>query len=487
MQNFIHSFAISFISKLPIVYSAMYIFIKVTNLKCSKSKVTLYLSAFFGVTLLYSYIDIYNKELSLIVFYLLFVILISLLSKKNIMACLPLSITAIGISYCIRFVSLTLTGIIGYYFALEADSILTGGFVFAVNMIVTFLIMKIKRLKSGLAFFEDVNNLSIGLLISGFIIISVMFISAGNDLLDSIYPVLFIGICISCVGIAIWIKASITNHYKKRLQNKADEHFNTVIAEKDSQIAELTNSNAFLSKIVHRDNHLMASLQYSLNELSNCNDEQKQAKTISELLTLAKERNELVQKEQTENKVLASTGNSVIDGALLNMYIKASAHEIGFDLITNTDINCLINHFLTQTELETLLCDHIKDAIIAIESADIRDGKILTSISFANGIYEISINDNGIAFEPKTLQKLGLERITTHKQSGGSGIGFMTSFDTLKKSSASLIITEYDQGKPFTKTVAFRFDGQGKFIINSYRNNILKEKINRDDIIITPN
>lgn len=95
---------------------------------------------------------------------------------------------------------------------------------------------------------------------------------------------------------------------------KADEHFNSIIEEKDSNIEELTKSNAFLSKIVHRDNHLMSSLQYSLEELCNCNDKQKESKIITELLTLAKERNELVQKEQAENKVLASTGNSVIDG-----------------------------------------------------------------------------------------------------------------------------------------------------------------------------
>ena len=196
---------------------------------------------------------------------------------------------------------------------------------------------------------------------------------------------------------------------------------------------------------------------------------------------------EKLAKEQAENKVLASTGNSVIDGALLNMYIKASAHEINFDLIANTDINYLINHFLSQTELETLLCDHIKDAVIAVESTGKRNGNILTSVSSVDGIYEISVSDNGIEFETDTLQKLGTERVTTHKESGGNGIGFMTTFDTLKNSKASLIITEYEPDKPFTKTVTFRFDGQGNFIIKSYRCEILKEKIIREDILITYN
>lgn len=63
----------------------------------------------------------------------------------------------------------------------------------------------------------------------------------------------------------------------------------------------------------------------------------------------------------------------------------------------------------------------------------------------------------------------------------------MTTFDTLKNSKASLIITEYEPDKPFTKTVTFRFDGQGNFIIRSYRCKILKEKIIREDILITYN
>ena len=231
----------------------------------------------------------------------------------------------------------------------------------------------------------------------------------------------------------------------------------------------------------------MTSLQYSLAQLQNCSDKNEQNKIILELLTLAKERNELVQKEQKENKVLVSTGNSVIDGALLNMYIKAAAHKINFDLIVSADINYIINHFITQTELETLLCDHIKDSIIAVESANIANGIILTSVSMADGIYEISVNDNGVEFEPTTLDKLGIERVTTHKESGGNGIGFMTSFETLKKANASIIITEYEPDKPFRKTITFKFDGKNEFNIKTYRYELLKEKLHRTDVKITTN
>ena len=152
-------------------------------------------------------------------------------------------------------------------------------------------------------------------------------------------------------------------------------------------------------------------------------------------------------------------------------------------LLSDT-IHYLVNNLITQTDLETLLCDHIKDAIIAINFGEDIKGKILVTITMNDDIYEISIMDNGVDFEVDTLAKLGLERVTTHKDTGGKGIGFMTTFETLKKSNASLIITEYKTKTPFSKSITFRFDGLNIFIINSYRADLLKQSINRDDIVI---
>lgn len=485
VSTFLCEFANSVISNLPIMYSATYIFIKATNHKCSKAKIFLLLTAFFGVTIISSGLRYLNINFGLISSYLLFITAITLITKNNIKSTIPMSLIVIGLSYCIRFISIIFIAPISYFGGINSNSIILASAVCLIQLLLTYFLMKLKRLKNGLSFFNDINNFGIGLILSGFVIIALVTIS--NDMLNpySSFIVIFIGLFICCIGAIIWIKTSITRQYRKRLQEKSNEYYNTIMAEKDGIIDELSSSNAFLSKIVHRDNHLMTSLQYSLNEFLNCDNKQKQEQILSELLTLAKERNELVLKEQFENKVLTSTGNSIIDGALLNMYIKASAHKINFDLIVTSDVNYLINHFISQTELETLLCDHIKDAIIAVEALGKSNGNILTSISMIDGIYEISVKDNGIEFEPDTLQKLGNERVTTHKESGGNGIGFMTSFDTLKKSNASLIISEYEPNKPFTKSVSFKFDGKGEFIINSYRNKILNKKITRSDITIS--
>ena len=58
-------------------------------------------------------------------------------------------------------------------------------------------------------------------------------------------------------------------------------------------------------------------------------------------------------------------------------------------------------------------------------------------------------------------------------------MGFMNTFDTLRKHNASFIIEEY--GKPvtdnFTKVLKFKFDNKNEFKICTYR----KEEIEKQD------
>ena len=228
----------------------------------------------------------------------------------------------------------------------------------------------------------------------------------------------------------------------------------------------------------------MSNVNTSIDMYFNSDDEAYKETLLRELQTLAKERSEVINKEQLESKLLPSTGNLLIDGAINDLYIKAAAHGIDFNLTATTTVDEIIGKYISQTDLQTLLCDHIKDAIIAVDSYGESGGKILVNLSKQNDNYCIDIYDSGVAFEPDTLSKLGMERVTTHADSGGSGIGFMTTFETLKKAYASLIITEFDSTMPFTKSVAFRFDGESSFIIQSHRSEELKEKLTRDDVVI---
>lgn len=410
------------------------------------------------------------------------VFLILMVSKKSLIL-IPISIIITGISYCIKTLCMVIIVLLFWSINFEDDTSIFGISILILNISLTIFLSRLNRFKSISTFINSKNNLGIGLIISGFIIIAIN-LNNFNKTTNIVLSFLIIGLLVSSIGLFLWIRKSITEHYRKNLQAKADEHYQNTLAEKEQQIEQLNNSNAFLSKIVHRDNHIMTSLQHTIAKYKDCDNPIEREKLMNEILTLAQERSDLIVKEQANTKVLPTTGISLIDGALSNMYIKATAHHIDFNLIINQDIHYLINNLITQTDLETLLCDHIKDAIIAINSGEVIKGKILVTITMNDDIYEISIKDNGVDFEVDTLAKLGLDRVTTHKDAGGSGIGFMTTFETLKKSNASLIITEHETKTPFSKSITFRFDGLNAFIINSYRADLLKQLINRNDIII---
>ena len=273
------------------------------------------------------------------------------------------------------------------------------------------------------------------------------------------------------------------NRYRSFLF-KSEEHFQELLNEKDLENQKLNQTNEYLAKVAHRDNHLMSALNTSINAYFESDNAQYKDDLLREIQTLAKERGELIEKEQRDFKLLPTTGNLLIDGAINDLFIKAASHGIDFSLTVAEPISAIIGKFISQTDLQTLLCDHIKDAIIAVDATENDKGKIMVDFSVKNENYQITVFDSGVDFEIDTLAKLGKERVTTHADSGGSGIGFMTTFETLRKAYASLMITELANKTPFSKSVSIIFDGENSFIIQSYRSETLKAAIKRDDVVI---
>ena len=146
-------------------------------------------------------------------------------------------------------------------------------------------------------------------------------------------------------------------------------------------------------------------------------------------------------------------------------------NEIEFELQINGNIHQMVNNYIPKEKLEILIADHIKNAIIAIIHSKNKYKNILVRIGKIDGYFSLYIYDTGKEFEKETLQKIEKEPITTHKDEGGSGMGFMNTFDTLKEYKASLIIEEI--GKPrednYTKIVKIKFNNKNEFKIDSYR------------------
>ena len=164
------------------------------------------------------------------------------------------------------------------------------------------------------------------------------------------------------------------------------------------------------------------------------------------------------------------------------MQAKCKKNNINFELQVKGNIHHMINKFIEKKDLEILLADHIKNAIIAINYSKNINKSILVKLGIIDGVYSVYFYDTGTEFNKETLLNLGKKPSTTHADNGGTGMGFLNTFDKLKKYKASITINEY--GKPcednYTKYIAIKFDNKNEYQIHSYRFAEMKSKICRN-------
>ena len=323
----------------------------------------------------------------------------------------------------------------------------------------------------------------IGILISLItIIISIVITIEENTLIERI---LFIAIALATIFTIYWIRYSITKYYKDKMKDRTVEIQEEQLKEKDEIISNLKLELSNVLEINHKYNRRLSAMERAVANLGNklsFNEEfaNEYSDVLDSLQNLSKE-----YKQEFDNYyILPKTNIFSVDNLLEYMKIEALKNNIEFELEINCEISEMVQKYISKNKLETLLGDHITDAIIAINSSDSASRKIKVIMGKTKEFYQIRILDTGIEFEIETLLKLGLERTTTHRDSGGTGIGFMTTFETLKECNASLVIEEYNNEKDYKKSLNIIFDGKSEYNINSYRAEKIKlqNKNNRINI-----
>lgn len=334
---------------------------------------------------------------------------------------------------------------------------------------------RIKRFKNGISFFnntvyqEFINMLILN--ISSIILFSCSLLSFTNstiDLLKQFFPILILFTFI----MFITIRKSITLYYKHNLLIKELNDLKDELKNKNKEIAELEKENLDFIKSSHSIAHKQKSLEYKLNKLKESYEIANELDITADLAKISN-----ANSNNVINYSLIRTGITEIDDMLEFLQSECTSNKINFDLKLVGNIHHIINNFISVDGLQILLADHIKDAIIAIKHSDNVNRSIFVKLGLIENTHSLHIYDSGIEFEIDTLLKLGTKPITTHERDGGTGLGFMNTFDTLNKTSSSLCINEI--GKPcadnFTKEIIIKFDNLHKLEIKSYRANLLKE------------
>lgn len=345
-----------------------------------------------------------------------------------------------------------------------------------VNLIITeifegiliFFIFRIKRLKKGLNFLKNENEYMEVTTINVCLILAFMYGLIGFAS-DQVYKYLLIHYVIFGLLMLYIIQKAIILHYKQKLLDDTITDYKNQIIQKDSEIKRLTEENFKINKINHEFNQRQNALELMVKEhIQKYNFEAGEDNDILnrvEQLT-AEHSNKMQEIKSIEE--LPLTEIKEIDDMFAYMQKECADRNIDFKLKINGNIFYMINNLISVNSLETLIGDHIRDAIIAVESSNNKHREIFAILGQKDSNYEFCVYDTGIDFELDTFSKLGIEPATTHKDAGGTGIGFITTFETLKKCNASIEIEELKDSE-YSKCVKFIFDDKNEYIIKSYR------------------
>lgn len=349
------------------------------------------------------------------------------------------------------------------------------------SVITLILIWKTKRLRNGLAFFkQETDNEYIRLLminISVGILFAMVIIPNYKQGITSQFGVMLI---IFSIIMCITIQKSLQLYYKHKMLIKTLEQTKEELEKAKSDVKKLEEENLNFSKISHTIAHKQKALQHKLEMLSKSNDNIETEKIKKQINDVTKEL------KQSLNVELTKTGIEEIDNMLNYMQSECIKNNIEFQLQVSGNIYHMINNYISKDDLETILADHIKDAIIAIKHTETTNRKILVRLGKINGVYAVYFCDTGVEFEINTLMELGKKPATTYKDEGGTGMGFMNTFDTLEKTKASLIIEEMSRPKEnnFTKIIKVVFDNKKEYKIESYRYQEIEKQKTRNNLII---
>jgi len=245
--------------------------------------------------------------------------------------------------------------------------------------------------------------------------------------------------------------------------------FEAVVTEKEKQIAALLDDNERMASLIHRDNKLLPALSEAVMFCieSNSSTVDDYRIILRQVTQLREARAEILKRSFYENEII-KTGDPVLSGMLAHMKKKASEDGIHVEIAEVSDFHETAELPISKTQLQTVFADLIENAINATACSDAKSVRI--SLNIDDGIYKLQVMDSGISFMAETLLELGIKKTTTRLNVGGSGVGYMTVFDILRKCNASLIITEFEEGKiMFTKSITVSFDNKAEYLLITYR------------------
>lgn len=312
------------------------------------------------------------------------------------------------------------------------------------QLLLLFLLFRTKRLRSGMPLVINSFDSNQSIFISALIILFYSCFYLNKSIHNAYLHLLLIAFILSlAIIIWLWWQKSIQTDYINKNNSQQIDILESKLQERDAELERL-------SKIIHKDNKLLAALELSTREILADASNEKARSLLQELERFSKERSETLHAYEPGQVTLPETGLFSVDTMIRYLHQRALKHKIDFQLSLEGEI-ADITSFISEEDLCTIIGDLGENAIIATRESEVKN--IRLSLERKTDGYALYFYDSGEPFAAEVLENFGKQRCTTHAETGGSGIGLVTTSELVAKYQGEFYITDEDILKPYTKCV----------------------------------
>ena len=432
-----------------IVLSSFYTFAKVLNLQITYKKYSLCLFCSLLLTPIVFFVQTLAPLYTILSMTLLTVPLCFLIFKQTPSQTLCIAILSIGINYALYMILLMMTiPVISLLILLgctDQQAIIIILFLLGfIQNLLLYLLFHTRRFRAGIPLIINSSDGNHSVFISALVLLLSSCFTFGDHVNNASFHMLLIAFILA-LGVIIWLwwQKSIQTDYINKNNSQQIDILENKLQERDAELERL-------SKIIHKDNKLLAALELSTRELLTDTSNEKAEALLQELNRFSKERSETLQAYESRQATLPKIGLFSIDTMLNYLHQRALKHRIAFQLSLEGDISG-ITDVISEQDLRTIIADLGENAIIATKESEIKTIRI--SIERKTDGYALCFFDSGEPFAAEVLENFGKQRCTTHAATGGSGIGLVTTGELTAKYQGEFYITDENIPQPYTKCV----------------------------------
>lgn len=399
---------------------------------------------------------------------------------------ISLTTVAFGFSYAAFFISTMLVIFVGVEYCNVALGDYTKSDIFfesALVHVVTVLIMQLlylgmiylllrsKRLRGGLEHIFELGMSDVGIYMSVMILLSTTLFGLLYRLhINGTVSTVIWFVLVACIiSLGFWVKREIKTAYIHDTITAENTLLEKSLKEKDKLLAELREDNDRLAGIIHKDNKMIPAMVLSVRRFASDMCEESVSQSKAKALEIAEQlenvygqRRAALSSYEAHSSPLPPTGVVSVDAVLFYMAQKASESGIEFTVDISADVPEMLSVTIDRHEFNTILLDLVENALIAAQNSE--EKAVSVGIGSEGNSRFLRVSDSGGAFDKTVLKHMGLKKITTRSDKGGSGTGLMNLFAVLRKYGASFSIEECPPDSRFTKSLTVAFDGQGRVV-----------------------